>query len=80
MTAIAKFMIIIGIVFLLSGGIIYVLAKIGVQNLPIPFGRLPGDISIQGKNFTCLIPIVSSILLSIILTVILNLVVKLLNR
>lgn len=34
------------------------------------FGRLPGDIYIQKKNFTLFFPITTSILISIILSVI----------
>ncbi|MGB9674278.1 MAG: DUF2905 domain-containing protein [Anaerolineales bacterium] len=76
----AKLFIVIGIVFIVVGGMIYILAKIGAGNWRIPLGHLPGDISIRGDNFTCLIPIASSILLSIVLTILLNLIVKLLNR
>ena len=80
MTGIAKFLIIMGIVLLIAGGILYLMAKIGISNVRIPLGHLPGDINIHGENFTCMIPIASSILLSILLTVLLNLIVKLLNR
>lgn len=80
MTSVAKIFIIIGIVLLITGGILYLLAKIGISNIRIPLGHLPGDINIHGENFTCMIPIASSILLSIMLTVLLNLIVRLLNR
>ncbi|MGB9640000.1 MAG: DUF2905 domain-containing protein [Anaerolineales bacterium] len=80
MTSLAKLLMIIGIVLLISGGILYLLGKIGINNVRIPLGHLPGDINIHGDNFTCMIPIASSILLSILLTVLLNLIVKLLNR
>lgn len=80
MTSMAKLFIIIGIILLISGGILFLLAKAGISNIRIPFGHLPGDINIHGENITCVIPIASSILLSILLTVLLNLVVRLLNR
>ncbi len=42
----------------------------------LPFGRLPGDISIQGQNSGFFFPIVSCIVLSVVLTVILNIVIR----
>ncbi|MCA1555043.1 MAG: DUF2905 domain-containing protein, partial [Chloroflexi bacterium] len=44
------------------------------------FGRLPGDLALQGQGVSCFVPIVSSIVLSIVLTFLLNLVLRLLNR
>jgi hypothetical protein len=46
------------------------LAIFGVR---LPFGRLPGDIAIEGERGGIYIPIVTSILLSVILTIIINL-------
>ncbi len=42
----------------------------------LPFGRLPGDISVQGQNSGFFFPIVSCIVLSVALTVILNIVIR----
>ena len=42
----------------------------------LPFGRLPGDISVQGQGSGFFFPIVSCIVLSIIATVILNIVIR----
>lgn len=39
-----------------------------------------GTLRFGGDNFTCLIPVVTSILLSIILTLILNIVIRFLNK
>jgi hypothetical protein len=50
-------------------GISYIFSRVN-----IPMGKLPGDIVIQGKNITCLIPIATSILLSIVLSVILTII------
>jgi hypothetical protein len=72
---VARIFIVIGIVFLVVGGIIYVFARWG-----LPLGKLPGDIQIQRENFTCLIPLATSILLSLIATLVLNILVRLLNR
>jgi hypothetical protein len=71
----ARMFIFLGIVFLAIGGIAYLLTRLG-----LPIGHLPGDIRIQGQNVTCLIPIVSMILISIVLTVVLNVVLRLLNK
>jgi hypothetical protein len=42
----------------------------------LPFGRLPGDISVQGQNSGFFFPIVSCILISVVLTVVLNIVIR----
>ena len=74
MTA-ARVFVVIGLVFILIGGLLYLLARMGVT-----LGRLPGDLRIERGNFTCVLALGTSILLSIILTVILNLLVRLLNK
>lgn len=64
-----------GAFLFIVGAVIYLLSQLGVQLF-----NLPGDIRIQGQNLTCVIPIVSMILLSILLSVILNLALRLLNK
>ncbi|MBE9507155.1 MAG: DUF2905 domain-containing protein [Chloroflexi bacterium] len=65
---------VVGGVLVLLGGLVWLLAK-------VPFlGRLPGDIRIERPGFTCLIPLVSSIIVSLLLTILLNIIVRLLNR
>ena len=73
--AIAKFLLIAGIVLILGAGLVYLAARFGFQ-----FGKLPGDIVIQRGNGTVYIPITSSILASVLLSIVLNLVVRFLNR
>lgn len=59
---IGKFLILMGVILLIIGGVLTISGK-------IPFiGRLPGDIIIQRKNFTFYFPLATSILLSILLT------------
>ena len=71
---IGKLMMAIGAALVLLGGLVWLLSK-------VPFlGNLPGDIRVERPGFTCLIPLVSSIILSIVLTVLLNIIVRLLNR
>jgi hypothetical protein len=59
---IGRFLIILGIVISAVGGILLLSGKIPW------FGRLPGDIIIQKKNFSFYFPLATSILLSVILT------------
>lgn len=80
MINLARFLMIFGLVLLLIGGVISIIARFGLTLDKIPLGQLPGDIRIERGNFSCFFPIVTSILLSIILTIILNLVVRFLNR
>jgi hypothetical protein len=75
MENLARFLVIGGIVLILIGGGVYLAAKFG-----IPFGRLPGDIRIEGKNGSFYFPIVSSILVSLILTIVLNVIARLLRK
>jgi hypothetical protein len=42
----------------------------------LPFGRLPGDISVQGQSGGFFFPIVTCIVISIVLTVVLNIVIR----
>jgi len=71
----ARILVILGIMLLLAGGLIYLIAR-----TDIPLGQLPGDIRIQRDNFTCLLPLVTSLLLSIFLTILLNIILQMLKR
>jgi len=75
MVPIAKILVLIGVVFLIAGGILYIFGRLGIS-----FGRLPGDIRIQAGNATCVIALGASIFLSILLTIILNLAARFLNH
>jgi len=75
MISFARLLVIMGIILIIAGGLIYLVARLG--SLP---GRLPGDIRIERNNFTCVFALGASILLSIILTVILNIIVRILNK
>ena len=71
----ARIIALLGFVLLIIAGMLIVLDR-----LDLPFGDLPGDLKIERKNFTCAVPIVSSLIISILLTVIINLVLYLLKR
>lgn len=60
--AFGKILIIIGIILIIAGGLFMFGSK-------IPFiGRMPGDISIQKKNFGFYFPITTCIIISIVLS------------
>jgi hypothetical protein len=64
-----RILLIIGIVLVVVGG----LTALGVR---LPFGRLPGDIAIEGERGGLYIPIATMIILSVILTVLANLFLR----
>ncbi len=72
---IARILIIAGISLFVIGGLMYLFSRLGINLF-----QLPGDIRLQSGNVTCLIPLVSSIVLSIVLTLILNVVIRFFNK
>ncbi len=72
-----KLLLLIGGGIVLLGGLFLLASRIPGLNR---FGRLPGDIRIEGENFSCFAPIVSMLILSILLSLALNIIVRLLNR
>jgi hypothetical protein len=64
MSQVGKFLITLGILLIIMGGLALLL-----PSMP----RLPGDIYVQRKGFTLYVPIVGSLLLSLLLTILLNL-------
>jgi len=63
---IGKILLTFGILFIISGYVLY-------KGIKLPLGRLPGDIFIKKENFVFYFPLVSSIIISIILTIIFSL-------
>ena len=63
---IGRILLIVGILLVVVGG----LAVLGVR---LPFGRLPGDIAIEGERGGIYVPLASMIVISIVLTVLANL-------
>jgi Protein of unknown function (DUF2905) len=61
-----RILLIVGVLLVVVGG----LAALGVR---LPFGRLPGDIAIEGERGGFYFPIVTMIVISIILTIVANL-------
>ena len=66
---IGRVLLIIGVVLVIVGG----LAMLGVR---LPFGRLPGDIAIEGERGGVYIPIVTMVVISVVLTILANLFLR----
>jgi len=73
--ALARWILLAGAALLLIGGALWLAGR-----FDLPLGRLPGDIRFQRGNFSCFVPIASSIILSLLLTLLLNLIIRFLNR
>ncbi|MGD0005194.1 MAG: DUF2905 domain-containing protein [Anaerolineaceae bacterium] len=71
---IGRWVVIIGIVLVVVGGLIWLLSKIPGLN------QLPGTLKIELGSFTCIFPILASIVLSILLTVALNVIARLMKH
>ena len=65
MNDLGRVLIGLGLLLLIGGGLLLLLGRTGV-----PLGRLPGDISYRGKNFSVYVPLGTSILLSVLLSVV----------
>ena len=61
-----KLLLVVGVVMIAAGALLLFGAR-----LPLRLGRLPGDISYQGKHSSFYFPIVTCIVLSIAFTLIL---------
>ena len=75
LSSFARVFLIIGVIFLVVGSLFYLAAR-----LNLPLGKLPGDFQIQGKGFTCIFPLATSILLTILLSIILTLFSRFIGR
>jgi hypothetical protein len=58
-----KFLLVVGVVLLVAGGLLVFGGR-----LPFRLGRLPGDISYQGRHGSFYFPVVTCLLLSVLLT------------
>jgi hypothetical protein len=63
MTSIARLLVKLGLILIVTGGLVYLLGRLGVS-----FGSMPGDLAWRRKNITVFFPIGTSILLSLLLT------------
>lgn len=67
---------VLGKVFLVGGGALVLLGVYLMLGGRLPFGRLPGDISIQGQGGSFSFPIVTCVVISVALTIVLNIVLR----
>lgn len=68
-----KLLILFGLMLVGIGGLIWLAGR-----LP-GIGELPGTIRIERPGFTCIIPVLGSIILSLVLTIVLNIIARLLK-
>lgn len=64
-----------GVAMAVLGGLFWLLGRV-FPNL----GSFPGTIRIQGGGFTCVFPLLASIVISILLTVVLNVIARFFNK
>lgn len=64
-----RILLIIGVLIAVVGG----LAMLGVR---LPFGRLPGDIAVEGERGGIYFPIVTMLVISVVLTILANLFLR----
>jgi hypothetical protein len=69
-----RWLLLAGAGILIIGGLIWLLERFFPE-----LSRLPGTIRLQGSGFTCIIPLLASVVLSVLLTVLLNLLAKILK-
>ena len=75
MQPIARIFVLLGIAFLVVGGLLFLLGKFN-----LPLGHLPGDIRIVGKQGSFYFPLTTCLLLSLFLTIVANLVIRLFKK
>ena len=71
--ATGKYIILIGIIIIITGILVYFFHDFFKW-----FGKLPGDIRIEKKNFSFYFPVVTMIIISVIVTILFNVIRKIL--
>ncbi len=66
----------IGRVILIIGLVLVVIGGLSALGIRLPFGRLPGDIAIEGEHGGIYVPIVTMLILSVVLTILANLFLR----
>ena len=72
---IARMVAVFALVLLVVAGLLFLAAKFNIS-----LGKLPGDFVFKRGTFTCVVPLVSSLLISIVITVILNFLLALFKK
>ncbi len=73
--ALGLWIVVIGLIIVLLGGLVWLAARL-FPNL----AQFPGTLRVQSASFTCIFPLLASIILSIVLTILLNLAARILNK
>lgn len=68
---VGRWLVLLGVAVALAGGLIWLFGRFFPNA-----DQFPGTIRIQGSGFTCIFPLLGSILLSILLTILLNIIAK----
>lgn len=66
----------LGRVLLVGGLVVVAVGAFLALGGKLPFGQLPGDITVRTANSTISFPIVTCIVLSVVLTVVLSIIVR----
>ena len=67
---VGKLLLIAGAVILVIGGVLVLLPRLGVT-------QVPGSISVSNGSFTFFFPVLFCVVVSVVLTVVINLIVRL---
>ena len=67
---------VVGRLLLVVGGVCLAVGAFLALGGRLPFGRLPGDISVQGSGGGFAFPLVSCIVVSVLATIVLNIVLR----
>lgn len=73
--SIGRILLIAGVVLAVVGLVVIVGGRLG-----LPFGRLPGDITVQRGPVTVYAPLLSCLVLSVLLTIAANVILWILRR
>ena len=68
----ARTLIVVGLVLIAAGLLVSALGRVG-----LPLGRLPGDLTYKGRNFSLFAPLGTSLVLSALLSLLLYLFTRL---
>jgi hypothetical protein len=72
--SIGKLLLLFAVILAVIGGLFLLMGR-------VPWlGKIPGDIHLEGRGWSCTFPLVTSIVVSILLTIVLNVILRLLNR
>lgn len=71
-----KILLFTALVLALIGGLLWIFGRAGVN---VRLGSLPGDIRLHGEDWSCIVPITTSILLSLLLTILLSVIARFLR-